>query len=112
MSTQAAFFDTPAPPERAPIHRENDHVARRDLSRSIVACSHVERAIWRILTTAGCDMQSDAEAIRAALLPVYTSPPAWCDLVAWQRMCRMFRDWARIFGNLQLFDELQRKHDV
>lgn len=111
MSTaQSTLFDAPEVEEET-ARPERGLITRRALNRSILACYRVEDEIWQRLHAAGCSDQSDAEAIRAALLPEYTRPPEWCELAAWQRICRSFRDWSQTFGNLRRFVELRRKRD-
>ncbi len=112
MSLQTGFFDSPIEPEpEQSVRREKGDVSRRSLPRSILDCYRIEDEVWCRLRAANCSEQSDAVTIRAALLPEYTSPPQWCELAAWQRICRSFRDWAHIFGNLELFVDLRRRRD-
>ncbi len=112
MSLQTGFFgpSVESEPEQS-VRREKGDVSRRSLPRSILDCYRVEDEVWRRLRGADCSEQSDAETIRAALLSEYTNPPPWCELAAWQRICRSFRDWARTFGNLELFVDLRRRRD-
>jgi hypothetical protein len=109
---QAAFFVPPAESDDAPpAHKEKGVITRADLSRSLAACHRVEDEIWSRLRGAGCKPTSSTALVRSYLATTCAIPPAWCEVAAWDRMVRSFRDWSHIFGDLDLFLSLRHRRD-
>jgi len=82
-------------------------ISLRDLSHSLKACHRCEDELWRQLS---CDERSSASRVCAALDSV-GDPPAWCSQEAWERIADNMREWAQVFGNLELYWQLRRKRD-
>jgi len=82
-------------------------ITLRDLSHSLKACHRVEDELWRRLEL----RERSSAAQVAAALAAYSDPPAWCSQEAWERIAASMREWARTFGNLDLYWSLRRKRD-
>lgn len=108
MTSQDRMFNAPQQISR-PAKNGTIEVFHSELHRSIKDCHRLEDAIWRELAARGCDEQSKALQIDAALMQIPC--PAWCEQAAWDRIAESYRTWSTIFGNLQLFWQLRRKRD-
>lgn len=93
------------------MRKQERPIAERDLNRSLRDCYRIEDALWGRLRQLGCDWDTSAAGLGAALQTARAACPEWCEQAAWDAIAGSFARWAGIFGNLRLFVALRRKRD-